>query len=329
MKENETNKNQSSSHKKSYHLRYIISVVILLLIIAALMFSFFNWEQKSDPASEKVIREAAAVEIYRNNFVIKDPNDLNDDDFAKIKYLDFSMQTYSTPYRQMGDDITRLSDIKLLEKFTNLEKLVFGEIRLPEVEIPKWMEILAKLGIYDLDKKFVFDLSPLKKLHNLQYLVLCGRPVKNIEPLASLNNLTGLNLICPVSDLNPLKNLTNLQHLSIQGTQVSDIKPLTNLPNLTYLMINKSPVTNLEVLKELKNLQKLCLWQLQITDLEFVKGLTNLEIFEIEGLPVSNLEPIKSMINLQYLYFTGCQNITIEEIEDLQKALSKLKIIRK
>jgi hypothetical protein len=314
MNENETNKHQSDSHKKSFRLRYIISAVILFLMIAALVFILFTQKHKADPESEKVIREAVVVDIS-NNFFMKDPNELTDEDFAKITNI------------WISDN--ELSDIKLLEKFTNLETLELDEVVPPKNEIPKWMEILAKLGIYDLDKRFAIDLSPLKKLNNLNHLILGGKAVKNIQPLASLINLEVLNIPgAPVSDLKPLKNLRNLRYLSIQYTRVSDIKPLTNLPNLTYLMINRSPVTNLELLKEIKNLQTLCLWQMQITDLEFVKGLTNLEIFEINDLPVSNLEPVKSLKNLQYLRLLYCRNITIEQVEDLQKALPNLEIAR-
>lgn len=366
MNKNETNFNQSDSHKKSFRLRYIISAFILLLIIAALVFTLLSRKPISDPASEANIRRLAAALLE------KDINDLTDEDFAEVKDLSFFIHIDSELSKRIGGPVNRLSDIKLLSKFTNLQKLDLIDIRPPENEIPKWMEVLSKLGIYDLTKRYEFDLSPLEKLYNLEELAL-GGPIINIKPLIGLNNLTMLNLVeVPVSDIEPLKNLTKLQNLLIQGTQVSDITPLKSLTNLNYLSISCSPVTNLEPLKGLINLQELSLDCTKVTNLEFLKGMTNLKSLGISNLPISdfepfeslknlkyltlvnaqvidlnflrgmtnlkslsiiespvfNLESIKRMTNLQNLYLTGCQNIASEQIEGLHKALPNLQIVR-
>ena len=112
---NKTLKNKSSNKK------YIVAAVsILLLIAAALVFIYFTQEQKSDPASEKIIREAAAKQLN------KDPNELTDKDFANI--TKFAIRTQE------------LDDIKLLEKFTNLQNLTLTNIKFPARQIPTWMK---------------------------------------------------------------------------------------------------------------------------------------------------------------------------------------------
>ena len=99
----ESNENiQKDNKKKPSRRKYIIAAGFILLI-GIFVLLFHIWEPKYDPASEAVIHEAAA-EILK-----KDPNELTDDDFAKI-----------TAMKLQGEI---LADIKLLEKFTNLQEL--------------------------------------------------------------------------------------------------------------------------------------------------------------------------------------------------------------
>jgi hypothetical protein len=168
-------KTMQNKNKKSFNRKYIISAaVILLLIIAASVF-IIHVQEQPDPASEQIIREAAAITLR------KDMNELTDNDFSKIIYL--------TLYNK------EISDIRLLEKFTNLKELRLGFIYHPPQNIPKWKKILSKLRIITLNEEFTIDLSPLKKLTNLKMIEIAGIPFKNINSLASLVNLEKLTLI--------------------------------------------------------------------------------------------------------------------------------------
>lgn len=237
--------------------RYTIAAVVLLLIISSLVYIWLTQEKlKPDPASEKIIRESAA------SILNKDPNELTDEDFAKL--TEFYLFAFE------------LSDIKLLEKFTNLKSLDFLCLRFPQKDIPKWMKLISKLGIFDLNDRFYINLSPLKNLTKLQRLKLCdtnvvtttrgiprpgivlylpeGTPIKNIEPLSDLVNLKELYLCSTrVRDLKPLKGLKELQVLALDETQVSSLKTMKGLKNLEYLSIrNCKYITN----EEVEDLQK-------------------------------------------------------------------------
>lgn len=60
--------------------RYIFAVpIILLLIAAALVFIYFTQDQRSDPASKRIIREAAAVRLGKNH------NELSDEQVEELK----------------------------------------------------------------------------------------------------------------------------------------------------------------------------------------------------------------------------------------------------
>ncbi len=136
MEKNGTTQNHEDTPKIPSYRRYIIAAFLIpLIIIAALVFIWFTQEEhKPDPASEKIIREAAAEQLN------KDPNELTDEDFAKItKITDLDFLGLTKLYDQPIPPwvLTELSDIRLLEKFTNLQELDLYSIKYPDKYIPK------------------------------------------------------------------------------------------------------------------------------------------------------------------------------------------------
>ncbi|MBN1974732.1 MAG: hypothetical protein JW787_13920 [Sedimentisphaerales bacterium] len=164
-------------------LKYTLAAAFLMLLITAMMvFIFFTQKTAYDPASEKILRQAAAKQLD------KDPNDLTNEDFAKITELNITRK--------------ELYDIKLLEKFTNLKVLSLNYIPLPGPAIPKWMIVMAKLKIINLQrmynksymKKYFIDLSPLENLFKLQIIYVVCSPVKDLLPLGKLKNIQEIHI---------------------------------------------------------------------------------------------------------------------------------------
>ena len=221
------NHNQYIILKTSSRRRYIFIIIIILLIITALFYIFFTQKSAYDPASEKIIREAAAKRLN------KDPNDMTDEDFAKIKVLHFAeIKNYPGSIPVSGFAIVfknkELTEISMIEKFTNLRKLSLANIR---YKIPKWMKFMAEFGIIDLEDRFDIDLSPIANLSYLEVLDLKDSQIKSIKPLSNLTNLRMLDISrTQVSDIEPLKNLTNLEQVlmigckNITDKQVEDLK---------------------------------------------------------------------------------------------------------
>ena len=198
----------------------------LLFIFAAYLYTVLTYEPKSDPESEKIIRQIAASQLN------KDPNELTDKDFAQI--TEFDLSEYRIWPR---NPLISVSDIILLEKFTNLHTLNLAGLKLTQKAAPKWMTILAKLRLYDLSKRLFIDLRPIRKLRKLENLNLSTSQVVNIQPIKRLKNLRHLNLqAAQVSDLKPIKGLKNLKSLYMRGCknikddQVEELQKA--LPNL-------------------------------------------------------------------------------------------------
>lgn len=272
MELNMNNSDITKKTKKSNKTRFILAVgFVILLITFVLVFSLFQPEPKPDPAFEKILHQEAAMQVH------KAPNEITEEDFAKITAFVYTHHEDEKSYAEFHD-------IKLLAKCTNLKTVHLAYIGYPYYSIPKWMRILAKLGIYDLSEKCAIDLRPLEKLPNLDSLCLIAVSV----------------------NLNGLKKLGGLKELALYEIQISDIDMLKELKELNYLNISYTQVTNFKPLS----------------------NLTNLQTIYFDNCLISDLEPIKKLINLKQLYLKSCNNITAEQIEDLQKALPGLEIVR-
>ena len=217
------------------------------MITAVLAFIYFTQEKNPDSASEKIIREAAINSLYNNRYK------LTEDELARLKQFSASdskiiekIMNPMNPFDLTENDFAKvtvlsiwqgeLSDITLLEKFSNLQELIIFDVHRPKSAIPKWTEFLSKLGIYDLNNRLALDLSPLKKLSNLQKLEILHTPVRNCNSLSSLKDLRKLVLAYnQFSNLEPIKGLKNLEELYITGTDVSNLEPLKELTNLHEL----------------------------------------------------------------------------------------------
>jgi len=124
------------------------------------------------------------------------------------------------------------------------------------------------------------------------------------------------------------EDFQNLTKLDLSYTSLTKLDYLINLTNLQLLWLNGTQVSNLEPIKGLTNMQELWIGITHVSDLAPIKGLTNLQRLWIDNTQVSNLEPLKGLTKLILLYLEGCRNITDQQVEDLQKVLPELEIIR-
>lgn len=326
-----------SKNKISYR-KYKFITIICLFVIAVYCYWVLTWKSgnsESHKMNEAFLLKTVTWQFNNETKLEKDPNYITDDDLAKIKYYHLSNK--------------ELSDINLLGKLKNLETLSLQRINFPKKDIPKWMTILAKIHLVDLSKVCLIDYSPIEKLINLRKISLYGSKIRDIKLLSNLKNLQELDLsVTPISDLEPLKSVTSLQSLSIGNMQVTDFNFLSDMTNLKELWLDNDRIYNLTPIKDLKNLQKLSLSGTKISDLKLLEGLTNLntlwlgrsqvksvkslqelknlKILSLRETQVSDISPLRKLIKLEQLDITKCNNITEEQVEDLQKALPNLEI---
>jgi internalin A len=134
---------------------------------------------------------------------------------------------------------------------------------------------------------FISDVQPLASLTNLTFLSLYGNGISDVQPLANLTNLTVLYLDGnQISDVQPLASLTNLTDLSlgssqIRSNQIIDVQPLVGLTNLTYLRLDGNGISDVQPLASLTNLTELYLDNNQISDVKPLASLTNLTYLDL------------------------------------------------
>ena len=284
------------THKIPSHWKYVlIGTILLFCCITVFIYLLQTWhpvDPDTQQASQKIILQMAGL------MVNKEPNDLTKEDFTKIIELNFAQK--------------EIYDLTQLKNFPNIQELNLHNIIVPEIKVPAWMNLMAKLKVYDISKwtsskNNLIYLGPLKKLNSLHKIVLSQSPVKNIKPL---------------------KKMKNIRYLDLRNTQVNNIKPLAGLINLRELRLSHTQIENLSPLKKLAGLQHLSISDTNVNNIEPLQNMTNLQELWLNDTDISDIEPIKKLPNLRYLFIKNCKNITDKQVEDLQKALHELEIKR-
>ena len=131
--------------------KYIIAACIILCLLVGYIYKVVTWtpiDSEANKTSDAIFRRAAAEFLYEGPDKFINPEDLTDEDFAKVTNL-MSFGVYRK----------EIYNIKPLEKFINLEAIRLDNAVFPESAIPKWMIALDKLGIIKIEKKCFIPLD--------------------------------------------------------------------------------------------------------------------------------------------------------------------------
>lgn len=137
----------------------------------------------------------------------------------------------------------------------------------------------------------------------------CGNPQDSgpivVEPNYSSGDRVYVELKCHnITDLSKYIFPENMTVLGLPFNQISDLTPLAGLTNLRELDLHENQVSDLTPLADLINLTHL--------------GLGNNQI--------SNLTPLFGMNNLTKLYLSGNEELTQNQIDELQEKLPECRI---
>ena len=142
---------------------------------------------------------------------------------------------------------------------------------------------LRSVSNLDLVVKLDYDAGLLDAAYRAEPL-----KISDLRPLASLTNLTTLNLTYnKISDLKPLANLTNLTTLILTFNEISDIKPLSRLTKLTTLQIGVNKISDIKPLASLINLTTLQIESNQVRDFKPLNSLTKLDVLSVSDNPLT------------------------------------------
>ena len=209
----------------------------------------------------------------------------------KLRYLTIGFNNQYAKYLGILEGLTQLCFLIIGGRFSNLS---------PLANLTKLQFLLAR-------SCYIADISALVKLKNLEILNLENN--YNIEDISSLKNLSKLRFLVlegnQIKDLSPLSNLFNLNYLTLSGNLISDISPLAKLNALEVLLLNRNQIKNIDALREMDYLSKLELGNNQIQDISSLKGLKQLKTLSLGNNEISNIDAIKGIKSLETLTLGG------------------------
>ena len=236
----------------------IISTLAIIAIVAFLFLVFIgkNFEPTKEPVTfkEKVVEEAVRLQLGINE---TDP--IYEDDLLNVKKIimlgNEAFKNTSDTYNHGPDDII-VGRIKTLDDFKML----------PNVET-------VCVGMQN-----AIDISGLIFCKNLQSLELKHVRFKELSPLRKLENLNALFIFdTAVTDITMLNNLKHLEHLDVGCTDITEINKIGVFPNLKELSIKMLGLYSLDGIELMTKIEVVWLNGSGIGDISALAKLPNLK----------------------------------------------------
>ena len=160
----------------------------------------------------------------------------------------------------------QIADLSPLAKSTKLTRLLANGNKIESLDSLKNLTELKEIHISENKIK---DLSPLKKLVNLEDLDIGNNP--DIESLDVLNNLTNItelkiNNAKKVKDFSPISKLKKLDDLTIIRSGLNDISFLKGLNEITEMSLQMNQISDIKPLVDMKKLREVKLGLNKISD---------------------------------------------------------------
>ncbi|MBC8753582.1 leucine-rich repeat domain-containing protein [Kordia sp. YSTF-M3] len=160
-------------------------------------------------------------------------------DKKNLYLLNANAQVIGLNLRENG-----ISEIKSLEKFTQLEKLSLAHNRITKIEN---LEKLTNLSELDISYNQISKIENLENLINLIELSVSHNKISKIENLEKLTSLTKLYLNNnQISKIENLEKLTNLSNLILLNNQISKIENLDFLTTNSHLNIGNNKIFKIQ-----------------------------------------------------------------------------------
>ena len=200
----------------------------------------------------------------------------------------------------------------------NLRQAVRVALELPD-DTPLTQLVMNQLIGLDAADSQITDLTGLEHAINLTWLSLGGNEIRNLRPLAGLNQLETLYLwVNPISDISPLANLIQLRDLDLGGCEISDIMPLATLIQLRHLNLRYNSIKDITPLKNLTELLELRLNDNRIADVSPLANLTMLKDLWITNNNITDPSPLYGLVLRHLEYDQNCELGSMSITERIQ-----------
>ena len=189
---------------------------------------------------------------------------------------------------------------------------------------------VTKLAIRKLTQSKFDQLAfLLRQLKKLSYIDIASSRITRLDPLESLNQVTGLrfsfNSELDESEINKLPQLAELE-ITSPGSGYEKIVSLSNLTRLTYLRVQGGQIRiDFSSVKYLRDLVELWLGKASISDISPLKGLKKLESLYLFDNSIVDISPLGSLRALKTIHLSNNEIVNIDPINRLEN-IEKLEL---
>jgi len=174
-----------------------------------------------------------------------------------------------------------LTDVSSLKNLLKLEAVQMAKNKIKSIDFVK---SLPSLTVLDAAQNAILDLSPLIGAIQLEELTLTSQSgtkrlgLIDISPLKGLSNLFYLMLgNNSIKDITPLKGLTSLNVLSLSNNDLVGINEIKDLVSLRSLYVKRNHIAEIDVIRRFSNIQTLSASDNNITDCSALKSLSGIK----------------------------------------------------
>jgi len=186
----------------------------------------------------------------------------------------------------------------------NLEAVVRKALEKPEEPLTKG--VIRELTRLDASAREIEHLSGLGSAVNLTWLRLYENQISDVSPLASLPNLTTLELDAGLMGIHD-KNLEAAVTSKLRSSGHTVFLAKETFEELTDLDASGREIEYLLGLDSAVNLTSLNLRENQISDVSPLASLTKLTSLNLSGNDIDDIGPLASLTNLTTLYLDNNQ----------------------
>ena len=188
-------------------------------------------------------------------------------------------------------------------------------------------EDLEKVTNLALNSNKLTNVKDLEKLGQLEVLYLQNNQLNSVKGLENLTQLTYLVLNNnQLANVKGLGNLTQMTLLHLNTNKLISVKDLVKLTKLKELYLYGNQLTSVKGLEKLGQLEVLNLGDNQLTDVKGLENLTQLRELRLSNNRLTDVTGLEKLTQLGGVNLMNNPDLTMAQIDELQKALPKCKI---
>ena len=196
-------------------------------------------------------------------------------------------------------------ELQLIGKLPALKKLTLKQCSLSTVAN---LDLAKGLVYLDLSGNAIRDIRPLAELQNLEELNLTQNALNDLQALVPLKELTALYVGSnELTTLSPLSDLTKIRLLDVSNNLLTDLTGITQYTTLEELNISKNKITDISVLGGNTGLVELNVAENSIVDISVLAELTKVKVLDFSNNRVAALPKLDK--NCALSSFNGAQNL--------------------